>query len=259
MNTLSYSNSNRPESPSRAPSAWRRLVARCNEQPDASLPCSLRTRSAGWNFRRAARLLGSALSIWILIHPAIPALAGSLWRSPAMPRALAHDRRATAVGDILSVIIDESSTLTKDANTSTSKKSGVDASLDTVLFSPGASGFLTHNGKLPALKFNATTSFDGGGKINNKEKLGTRMAVLVKDVLPNGNLLIEGRRQTAFAGEVQDAVLRGYVREADVTANNTVYSYQVAEATISIVSKGPISNNQKKGWFTRFWDRVSPF
>jgi flagellar basal body L-ring protein FlgH len=49
------------------------------------------------------------------------------------------------------------------------------------------------------------------------------------------------------------------VREPDVMANNTVYSYNVADATIQIVSKGQLSDSQNKGWFTRIWDKVSPF
>ena len=109
------------------------------------------------------------------------------------------------------------------------------------------------------MKFSAKSDFEGGGTINNSERIIARIAVQVVDVLPNHNLVIEGRRNTAFAGETQDAVLRGIVRTADITSANTVFSYNVADASIKFISKGSVSNVQKKGWFTRAWDKISPF
>ena len=73
------------------------------------------------------------------------------------------------------------------------------------------------------------------------------------------NHLTEGRRQTAFSGEKQDAILRGTVRFDDISANNSIYSYNIADASIQFVSHGTITDNQKKGWFNRIWDKVSPF
>ena len=79
------------------------------------------------------------------------------------------------------------------------------------------------------------------------------------DVLPNGNLVVEGRRQTAFSGEKQDATLRGTVRSEDIAANNTLYSYNMVDATIQFASKGAISDSQRKGWFSKIWDKLTPF
>jgi flagellar L-ring protein precursor FlgH len=169
------------------------------------------------------------------------------------------DKRARAVGDILTIQVQESNSVTKDNSTSTAKKSGVDASISSFLFGPGASGLLTKGGQFPSLKLEGKSDFTGGGKINNTENMNTRIAVRVVDVLPNGNLVLEGNRQTSFAGETQDAILRGVVRGEDVAANNVVFSYNVANATIRFVSKGAITDSQKKGWFTRVWDKVTPF
>jgi flagellar L-ring protein precursor FlgH len=83
--------------------------------------------------------------------------------------------------------------------------------------------------------------------------------VRVIDVLPNRNLVIEGTRETAFSGEQQTAILRGTVRPEDIAANNTIFSYNVADATIKFVSKGTISDNQRKGWFTKIWEKLTPF
>lgn len=186
--------------------------------------------------------------------------ADSLWTdSSAQPRSMFADKKAHAIGDILTVIIQENNGATRQNNTSTSKKASVDASIASFLYSPTASGLLTKKGTLPALKYNADTEFNGGGQIANQETITAQLAVRVIDVLPNGNLVIEGRRQTAFSGEKQDAILRGTVRYDDVSANNTVFSFNVADSTIQFVSKGTITDNQRKGWFTRVWDKLSPF
>ncbi len=118
---------------------------------------------------------------------------------------------------------------------------------------------MTKGGKLPALKMTAKQDFDGGGKISNSEKITARIAVRVVDVLPNGNLVIEGRRTTSFSGETQEAVLRGVVRGEDVAPNNSVFSYNVADATIKYISNGSVTDSQRKGWFLRVWDKVTPF
>ena len=112
---------------------------------------------------------------------------------------------------------------------------------------------------MPALKFLSKSDFDGSGKIDNTEKIVARIQVVVRDILPNGSMVIEGKRQTAFSGETQDIVLRGVVRQTDITPNNTVFSYQVADATINIVSTGSTTASTRKGWFSKFWDRVTPF
>jgi flagellar L-ring protein precursor FlgH len=104
-----------------------------------------------------------------------------------------------------------------------------------------------------------TTSHDGSGQINNQAAVTDRISVKVIDVLPNGNLIVEGRRQTAFSGEKEEAVLRGTVRADDVAYGNTINSYNVADATIQFISKGTITDTQNKGWFMKAWDKFAPF
>ena len=131
---------------------------------------------------------------------AAPLSAQSLWKESSS-QSLVADKRARAVGDILTIQVQESNSVTKDNSTSTAKKSGVDASISSFLFGPGASGLLTKGGQFPSLKLEGKSDFTGGGKINNTENMNTRIAVRVVDVLPNGNLVLEGNRQTSFAGE----------------------------------------------------------
>ena len=65
-------------------------------------------------------------------------------------------------------------------------------------------------------------------------------------------------RETSFSGEKQTIILRGIVRAADVAANNTVLSYNVANATVEIIGKGTVTDSQNKGWFNRIWDKLNP-
>jgi flagellar L-ring protein precursor FlgH len=217
-------------------------------------PASGETSRPAGNLR--LRLLGGALVLCLVSGGALR--GDSLWKDDTAPSMFA-DKRAHKVGDILTIIVQESQAASKEATTKTSRKSSVDAAINTFLYSPQASGLLTKQGKLPAMAFANKNDFQGGGQVNNSEKITTRVAVRVVDTLPNGNLVIEGRRETAFSGERQEAILRGTVRSTDVMANNTVFSYNIADATIQFVSKGPITGAQKKGWFTRLWDKLSPF
>jgi flagellar L-ring protein FlgH len=201
---------------------------------------------------------------WLLILSLIfsvlspVARADSLWRE-GQARSLVGDKKAAQVGDLLNIIVQENNSATKDSTTKTSKKSSIDANISTFLYSPAASGFLTHNGQLPAMKIDAATGFDGGGQINNSERIVARITVRVVDTLPNKNMVVEGRRQTSFSGETQDVILRGIVRSEDISPNNTVYSYNVAESSIRFVSHGTITDSQRKGWFMRIWDKLTPF
>lgn len=184
--------------------------------------------------------------------------ADSLW-GQGISRNIAADKKAQAVGDILTILIQENNGATRQNNTTTSKKASVNAAVTSAIYSPGTSGFLTKGGSLPALAYNSDTEFNGGGSINNQETITAQVAVRVVDVLPNGNMVIEGNLHTAFSGEKQDAVVRGIVRPDDVSANNTLFSYNIADATIQFISKGTLTDAQRKGWLTKFWDKLSPF
>ena len=204
----------------------------------------------------AIRASRSAVTLTILIA-AGSAPAQSIWQDDAKP--MFSDKRGTGVGDIITIVVQETTTTSKDNKTETSKQSGVDASIASFLYSPAASGLLTKGGQMPAMKFSSKNDYSGGGTIANSERLVARVAVKVVDVLPNRNLVVEGRKETSFSGEKQTMVLRGIVRETDVQANNTVFSYNVADASIQIISKGTLSDTQRKGWFTRVWDKLTPF
>jgi flagellar L-ring protein precursor FlgH len=187
------------------------------------------------------------------------AVADSLWKADTSPSSIFADKKARRVGDIVTIVVQQSTGATRNNNTTTAKQTSVDASIASFLYGPAASGLLTKGGNYPAMSFSGKNTYSGGGQINNAETITDQLAVRVIDVLPNGNLVVEGRRHTAFSGEKQDAILRGTIRYDDILANNTIYSYNVADASIQFVSHGTITDNQNKGWFNRIWDKINPF
>lgn len=202
----------------------------------------------------------TTLAILIFVTQIGYLAADSLWSDDsAHARSMFADKKAHTVGDIVTIVIQENNGATRNNNTTTSKKSSVNASIASFLYGPAASGLLTKGGAYPAMNYTTDNEFNGGGQINNQETINAQLAVRVIDVLPNGNLVIEGHRQTSYAGEKQDAILRGVIRADDVSANNTVFSYNVADATIQFVSNGVITDNQRRGWFTTFWQKLTPF
>ena len=200
---------------------------------------------------------------------AVIVLVAAIWPRATLPQSLWHDdssrsmfadKRATGVGDIITVIVSETSTASKNNETKTEKNSSLTAAIASFLYPPSATGgILSHNGQMPAMNYNSDLKHDGTGAINDSETVVAKIAVRVVDVLPNGNLIVEGKRETAFSGEHQTIVLHGVVRADDVASDNTVYSYNVADASIQIIGKGTVTDSQNKGWFTRIWDKLNPF
>jgi flagellar L-ring protein precursor FlgH len=196
------------------------------------------------------------LPLFFAASLASPSLAPaqSLWRD-GVSKPMCADKRASAIGDIITIVVQESSSANKNNETKTEKQSSWTAAVASFLFP----GFAQYKGTTPAVSYNSDLKHDGSGAINNSETIVAQVAVKVIDMLPNGNMLIEGRRETSFSGEHQTILLHGTVRAEDVTAANTVLSYNVADATIQIIGKGTVTDTQNKGWFTRILDKVNPF
>ena len=188
----------------------------------------------------------------------LPARAQSLWHDETS-KPMYADKRASGIGDIITILVEENSTASKNNETKTSKTSSLSEAITSFLYSPGASGLLTKNGQLPAMNYSSDSKHDGSGSISDSEAVIAKIAVRIVDVLPNNNFIVEGKRETSFSGEHQTIILRGVVRSNDVSALNTVFSYNVSDATIQIIGKGTITDSQRKGWFTRLWDKINPF
>ena len=169
------------------------------------------------------------------------------------------DRKASRSGDILTVVISESVAQQSSQSTKSNKSSNIDAGISQFIYPAALSGIGTHGGALPSTKIAGKNDFAGGGEISNTQSLSGRAAVLVTDVLPNGNLVIEGVRVITFSGETQYVVLHGLVRADDVTSTNTVDSTNVADVRLEFISEGALTDAQKRGWITKIYDKLRPY
>lgn len=207
----------------------------------------------------------SALAVLCLIT-VTPALAGSLWREGVTDeRGMFSDKRAKRVGDILTIIVQETASLSNSLRTKTDKssKSGAANLADTLVKT--FAGKITSKAKelkdvdLSGLSSTGSNEYTGGGEAKTSQTIATRAAVQVIDVLPNGNLVVEGLREISFSKERQFVALRGLVRAYDILPDNTVLSSNMADARVEIVSEGTLTDAQKKGWLLRLNDKINPF
>ena len=201
------------------------------------------------------------VGICLLIACGPTGLCGdSLWVKPGhREQAMVADHKAGEVGDILTILVEESSTQVNSQSTKTSKDTAVSGGIDQFLFSPAVSGLGTKGGELPAYGFKGSNSYQGGGEISNKQSINTRLRVIVTDRLPNGNIVIQGVRSVSFSGERFYMLLHGIVRPADISTANTISSGMIAEAKVEMLSQGSITDAQKKGWLSSLNDLLNPF
>jgi len=171
--------------------------------------------------------------------------------------SLYSDHKARGIGDIITIIIDESSSSSKDAKTTTDKSTNVEATIDSVLYP--SSELLTHDDEKPLWQWASASSYEGGGSSKNKQDFEAKMTARVIEVQPNGNLVIEGRRTVHLAASTQYIILTGVIRPRDISGNNTIYSSYISDATITYDGKGDLNYNQNPGFLTRLWNWVNVF
>ncbi len=204
------------------------------------------------------------------LHPVLPALllvvltrplfADSLWTGAGgREQGIATDIKASRVGDILTIVVTENTSQNSTTNKSTNSATSVNASVSQFLFPAKVSGFGTVKGQLPGTSFGNTSSFSGGGNISNTQSVTASAAVLITDVLPNGNLVIAGARRIVFSGETQNVILHGLVRPADIGSGNSVISSNIADARIEFISDGNLTDAAKRGWLTNLYEKLRPF
>ena len=167
--------------------------------------------------------------------------------------SLFADNKAHRVGDILTIVINENASAASQAATKTSKTESLN-------YGPGTGPNIIHIGSLqlglgviPALGLSGGTSSDASGSTSRSDNLTARITVTVKEVLPGGNLLVEGHRKVGMNAETQEITLTGVVRPQDIAADNTIQSPLVADAQIKYGGKGPVGDKQHDGLITRLF------
>ena len=188
---------------------------------------------------------------------------GSIWPVEGSKNFLFSDRKAKEVGDIITVNVIEKTSASKSASTKSDRGSSADASVTTLFGIPldlGITDFLgLGNSFSPGVKGKYASSFDGSGSTERSDDFTAKITVQVVDLLPNGNLIIEGYREVVVNHERQTLVLKGIVRPEDITPGNTIDSTYIADAEIEYTGKGVISDKQSPGWLVRVIDVAWPF
>ncbi len=183
--------------------------------------------------------------------------ANSLWRNGS--RAFFKDQRAHQVGDILTVTVnftDKANIANETQRSRTNKEdSGVTDFLGSKLLSGNAAKVLP--GKL--LTADSTASSDGKGSVQRQENLQTSVAAVVTQVLPNGNLVVEGKQEIRVNFEVRELVVAGIVRPEDIQSDNTIDSSKIAQARIAYGGRGQITDVQQPRYGQQVLDVLLPF
>jgi flagellar L-ring protein precursor FlgH len=183
---------------------------------------------------------------------------GSIWQAHSM--SLTDDYKARRRGDIVTIIITENASASKEAKTDTKRGTTINAGIPNFMGLEQA-GFIKNNFADLSKLINASvdSKYGGSGSTSRQETLNATVSAKVIDLLPNGNLMIEGRRNVRVNNEDQIIIIEGTVRPADIGPNNVVNSIYIADARISYSGKGILSDRQSPGWLMNVVDKLWPF
>ena len=183
---------------------------------------------------------------------------GSLWNDRASD--MFTDVKARRIGDILTVAIYEQASASKEATTETGRASNMSADITKFFgMEDRIANIATNTDPAALISAGYSNDFKGSGVTKRKEDLVATLTTQVVEVLPNGNLRIEGNKSVTVNNETQLIRLTGLVRPSDVTAGNIVDSKYILNARIAYTGKGVISDKQRPGWLVRVLDNVWPF
>ncbi len=190
----------------------------------------------------------------------------SLWSDSGN---LFEDRKARRLNDLVTINIVESLSGSGKADTDTSSESSIDFELTKLLgmntdFGLQNRSLLKHlfeGGKVfePAVKSTSKSDFKGKGDTNREGKLIATITAKVVEVMPNGNLVLEARKELTINNEKQILVLSGMVRPDDISSDNTIFSNKLADAQVYYLGDGVIQDKQGPGWMVRVLDHIWPF
>ena len=168
--------------------------------------------------------------------------AKSLWVDNGF-MSMYSDKKARNVGDILTIVISESTTQTATKSRSNSKSGSINVGTGTGIFD-----------FIRAFSASGSDSWKADGSATDTNRFTGQITVTVVEVLPNGNMIVEGTQSIWQNRDEHKITLRGVIRRDDVTMNNTVPSYKVADATLKFNGKGPLNAKQRQGILTQIFN-----
>ncbi|TWB01842.1 flagellar basal body L-ring protein FlgH [Bradyrhizobium stylosanthis] len=180
----------------------------------------------------------------------------SLWRNGS--RAFFKDQRAHQIGDLLTVSVNITDKANLSNETQRSRTNSEDSGITDFI---GSKTITQANKILPGriLTADSTASSDGKGSVNRTEALQTNVAAVVTQVLPNGNLVVEGKQEIRVNYEIRELVVAGIVRPEDIQSDNTIDSSKIAQARIAYGGRGQIMDVQQPRYGQQVMDVLLPF
>lgn len=183
----------------------------------------------------------------------------SLWQNGS--RAFFKDQRASRVGDVVTVDIKFDQKAKIDSKFKTNRTNTQNYAI------PNMFGYDKYYKKVfPSTidpnkleTINSSTSVDSEGKREATDSLDIKIAATIIQILPNGNMVLQGRREVRISGEVRTLELKGIIRREDITAGNRIRYSKIAEARISDVTKGEISDLNETPWGQQLLNKILPF
>ncbi|MSP71127.1 MAG: flagellar basal body L-ring protein FlgH [Myxococcales bacterium] len=194
-------------------------------------------------------------------HPGNGTLSdGSLFTDNSVGAIYQSDERAQFVNDVINIIIDERATAERDTSTQTKKDDSYETQLNEFM------GFVKElEGRHPNFDGGTMLSaahkagFKGEGKTARNDRLQATVPAMVRTVLPNGGLFVEGHRVILVNSEENHFYISGVIRRIDIDQDNTVRSSRIADAQIEFTGRGNLTRGSEKGWFGNVLDYIWPF
>jgi flagellar L-ring protein precursor FlgH len=182
----------------------------------------------------------------------------SLWRSGS--RAFFKDQRAHQIGDILTVTVNITDKAAIENETQRSRTNKEDSGVTDYIGSKTL-GASAAKAILPGriLTADSNASSEGKGSVNRQEALQTNVAAVVTQVLPNGNLVVEGKQEVRVNFEIRELIVAGIVRPENIQSDNTIDSSKIAEARIAYGGRGQLTDVQQPRYGQQVLDVLLPF
>lgn len=183
----------------------------------------------------------------------------SLWST--RPNALLSMRRATSIGDLLTVVVNMNDQASLQNSLTRNRDSSEDLSLNAFFGLPEwVQPVLPGGANLaPAIDIERGSELTGSGTVNRTQQVAFRLAARVVGTEANGNLIIQGYQQSQIGAEIRYLTISGVIRAQDITRANTVSYERIADAQISYVSRGEATGSFKRNLIPRAIDHVIPF
>ncbi|WPZ34164.1 flagellar basal body L-ring protein FlgH [Thalassobaculum sp. OXR-137] len=185
--------------------------------------------------------------------------ANSLWQEGS--RAFFKDQRASDIGDIITVVVQINDEAAVTNTTTRTRANSEGASLGGLFGYEGSLGQVFPEAVTGEnlVDLGSNSSNVGSGEVDREEEINIRIAAVITQKLPNGNLVLYGRQEVRVNFEVREIVVGGVIRAADITSRNTISYDQMAEARIAYGGRGQLTDVQQPRYGSQVLDIIMPF